>query len=174
MATAFQRQAGKVKVIILVAVVVLIVLAGGTTAALYFGGVIGHSAPAAEGDQAAEQPAAEDKAKKDEAKAPPKYLALDPPLVVNFERQGGVGFLQVTMQVMARKQEALDAVQDNMPMIRNNLLLLLGSQTYETVSTRDGKEKLREEAKEEVNKVLAKVGSEDKIEAVYFTGFVMQ
>ena len=173
MATAFQRQAGKAKVIILVAVVVLIVLAGGTTAALYFGGVIGHSAPAAEGDQATEQPAAEDKAK-EETKAPPKYLALDPPLVVNFERQGGVGFLQVTMQVMARKQDALDAVQDNMPMIRNNLLLLLGSQTFETVSTRAGKEKLREEAKEEVNKVLAKVGAADQIEAVYFTGFVMQ
>lgn len=170
MESSFPRQAGKAKVIILVAVVVVLLLAGGTTAALYFGGVIGHSKAAAaekgadgKAEAAAEKP-----------KGPPKYLALDPPLVVNFDRQNGVGFLQVKMQVMARKQDVLDAVQANMPMIRNNLLLLLGNQSYKTVNSREGKEKLREESKKEVNNVLADVGAEGRVEAVYFTGFVMQ
>ena len=108
-------------------------------------------------------------------KAPPIYIALDPPFVVNFEAEQLVRFLQVTVQVMSRDPETVDVVKANDPVVRNDLLLLLGNQHYETISTREGKEKLRAEALATVRKVVANAGGKaDKIEAVYFTSFVMQ
>ena len=104
---------------------------------------------------------------------PALYLPLDPAFV-NFEDQSNARFLQVEIQVMARDQATLDAVQRSAPVIRNNILLLLSSQKYDVVSTREGKEKLRGEILAAINKALHDGGSKDKVEAVYFTSFVMQ
>ena len=119
-------------------------------------------------------------AKKDHAATkvaalPPIYIALDPPFVVNFEAEQLVRFLQVTVQVMTRDLETAEVLKANDPVVRNDLLLLLGNQHYETISTREGKEKLRAQALGAVRKVVANAGGKaDKIEAVYFTSFVMQ
>jgi flagellar protein FliL len=110
-----------------------------------------------------------------EHKAPPIYIALDPPFVVNFEAEQLVRFLQVTVQVMSRDPATVEIVKANDPVVRNDLLLLLGNQHYETISTRDGKEKLREQALGTVRKVVTSAGGKaDLVEAVYFTSFVMQ
>jgi flagellar protein FliL len=106
---------------------------------------------------------------------PPIYIALDPPFVVNFEAEQLVRFLQVTVQVMTRDPETAEVMKANDPVVRNDLLLLLGNQHYETISTREGKEKLRVQALAAVRKVVASAGGKaDKVEAVYFTSFVMQ
>ena len=109
------------------------------------------------------------------AQLPPIYIALDPPFVVNFEAEQLVRFLQVTVQVMTRDPETAEVVKANDPVVRNDLLLLLGNQHYDTISTREGKEKLRTQALGAVRKVVAGAGGKaDKVEAVYFTSFVMQ
>jgi flagellar protein FliL len=108
-------------------------------------------------------------------KGPPIYVALDPPFVVNFEAEQLVRFLQVTVQVMSRDPETVEVLKANDPVVRNDLLLLLGNQHYEIIATRAGKEKLREEALAAVRKVVAGAGGKpDRVEAVYFTSFVMQ
>lgn len=101
------------------------------------------------------------------------YLALDK-LVVNFSQRGPVRFLQVNLQVMSHDPAALKAMETHMPAIRNDILLLLGSQTYEEVSTPEGKEKLRGAILEKVQAILDTYEKDRKVEAVYFTEFVMQ
>ncbi|MGO9424511.1 MAG: flagellar basal body-associated protein FliL [Steroidobacteraceae bacterium] len=101
------------------------------------------------------------------------YYAIDPPLVVNFEDGSAVRFLQITMEVMARDQQAIDSVQKNIPLIRNNLLLLMSNRNYQTLMSREGKEKLREEALAEIRAVQKKQGGED-VEDLLFTSFVVQ
>ncbi len=105
---------------------------------------------------------------------PTLYLPLDPTFVVNFENQSMARYLQVKLQIMARSKAALNAVQSQMPVIRNNILLLLSSQRYAQVSTSAGKDKLRQAILDSINKVLHDAGSKEHITAVYFTGFVMQ
>ena len=73
---------------------------------------------------------------------PPIYVNLDPPFVVNFEAESMVRFLQVTVSVMTRDAHTEEVLKKNDPRIRNDLLLLLGNQHYDTISTREGKEKL--------------------------------
>ena len=82
------------------------------------------------------------------------YYAIDPPLVVNFEDGSVVRFLQITMEVMAHDQKAVDSVQKNIPLIRNNLLLLMSNRNYQSMMSREGKEKLRQEALAEVRTAL--------------------
>jgi flagellar protein FliL len=106
---------------------------------------------------------------------PPRYLALDPPFVVNFEAEQLVRFLQVTVEVMSRDPEILELLKANNPAVRNDLLLLFGNQKYDVLATREGKERLRAQALDSVRKVIAAAGgASQRIEAIYFTSFVMQ
>jgi flagellar FliL protein len=101
------------------------------------------------------------------------YYAIDPPLVVNFEDGSVVRFLQITMEVMAHDQKAIDSVQKNIPLIRNNLLLLMSNRNYQSLMSREGKDKLREEALAEIREVQKKQGGAD-IDDLLFTSFVVQ
>ncbi|GAB4288838.1 MAG: hypothetical protein Kow0096_01500 [Thiohalomonadaceae bacterium] len=101
------------------------------------------------------------------------YLALDK-LVVNFGPGAPVRFLQVNLQVMSYDPEALKAMEIHMPAIRNDILLLLGSQKYEVVSTPEGMEQLRGAILAKVQNVLDTYEKERKVEAIYYTEFVMQ
>lgn len=101
------------------------------------------------------------------------YYAIDPPLVVNFEDGSAVRFLQITMSLMAHDQKAIDSVTKNIPLIRNNLLLLMSNRNYQTLMSREGKEKLRQEALAEVRAVQKKEGGAD-IDDLLFTSFVVQ
>jgi flagellar basal body-associated protein FliL len=101
------------------------------------------------------------------------YYAIDPPLVVNFEDGSAVRFLQITMEVMAHDQKAIESVQRNIPLIRNNLLLLMSNRNYQTMMSREGKEKLRQEALTEIRAVQKKEGGQD-IDDLLFTSFVVQ
>jgi flagellar protein FliL len=104
---------------------------------------------------------------------PTLYFAIDPPLVVNFEDGSVVRFLQITMEVMSHDEKAIDSVQKNIPLIRNNLLLLMSNRNYQSMMSREGKEKLRQEALAEVRAVQKKVGGPD-VEDLLFTTFVVQ
>ncbi|HEX4242611.1 MAG TPA: flagellar basal body-associated FliL family protein [Steroidobacteraceae bacterium] len=101
------------------------------------------------------------------------YYALDPPLVVNFEEGQAVRFLQITMEIEAHDEKAIESVQKNVPLIRNNLLLLMSNRDYQTLMSREGKEKLRQEALAEVEAVQKKTGGPD-VDDVLFTSFVVQ
>jgi flagellar protein FliL len=101
------------------------------------------------------------------------YYAIDPPLVVNFEDGSAVRFLQISMEVMARDQKVIDSVQKNIPLIRNNLLLLMSNRNYQSMMTREGKEKLRQEALTEIRAVQKKEGGGD-VDDLLFTSFVVQ
>lgn len=109
------------------------------------------------------------------AKLPAQYLKFDPPFVVNFENRGMMRFLQVSVEVMTRDPATAELIRLHDPKLRNDLLMLLGSQTYETISTREGKEKLRAEALQAVHDVIsAEGGKPENVEQLYFTSFVMQ
>jgi flagellar FliL protein len=101
------------------------------------------------------------------------FYAIDPPLVVNFEDGAAVRFLQISMEVMAHDQKAVDSVQKNVPLIRNNLLLLMSNRDYQSMMSRDGKEKLRQEMLAEVRAVQKKQHGDD-IDDLLFTSFVVQ
>jgi flagellar FliL protein len=107
--------------------------------------------------------------------APPLYVALDPPFVVNFDGEQLVRFLQITVQVMTRDPATVEVLKSNDPVVRNDLLMLFANQKYEVVAARAGKEKLRSDALAAIRHVVEGGGGKaDHVEQVYFTSFVMQ
>ena len=105
---------------------------------------------------------------------PPNYLPLDPPLVVNFMDQGESRFLQVSVQIMSRKTEVYEEAKIHAPAIRNSLLLLLGTVDYETVTTREGKEKLQEMALQTADEIMESLSGKKGLDGLFFTNFVVQ
>jgi flagellar FliL protein len=157
---AGKRRSPKMLIIIGAALLVA-ALAG----ALILTRVFGHSAKAAHATAAADKKPA----------GPPLYLPLDPPFVVNFQADQLVRFLQVAIEVMSRDQKTLDLLKSNDPVVRNDLLILLANQKYTVIATPEGKEQLRAQALTAIRKDLEQAGGDSKrLEAVYFTSFVMQ
>ncbi len=123
--------------------------------------------------EAAAKPAKKGAARK-EAMTPARYFAIDPPVVVNLSDAGAPRYLQVNVEVMARDEKVIVAVQQNVPLIRNDLVQLLSDRSPEELMSREGREKARGEAQVAVNNILDRESGGARIESLLFTGFVVQ
>lgn len=149
---------GKKRIILLVATaLVVIAVAVGVTLVLLGGD---------------EEPAGEEVASQTTA-TETHYLPLKK-MVVNFAQKGPVKYLQVEMELMAHDPVVLDVVTEHMPAVRNDMLVLLASQNFETLSSREGKEQLRGELLAVARRIVKQNAGLDGPQAVYFTNFVMQ
>ena len=94
---------------------------------------------------------------------------------MNFDAGGRTRFLQVAIQVMTRDPHVAEELKRHDPLIRNDLLLLLSNQQYETLASREGKEKLQQDSLEAIRHIVrANGGKPEVVESVLFTSFVMQ
>jgi flagellar protein FliL len=158
---AASAKPGKRKLLIIVAIAGVVLLAAGGGVARWLSSGTHHAAATT--------------APKPAPVAPALYLGLDPPFVVNFEGEQSVRFLQVTVQLMSRDPATIELLKANDPVVRNDLLMLFSGQKAAAVSTREGKEALRTQALASVRQVISGAGGHaEKVEAVYFTSFVMQ
>ena len=105
---------------------------------------------------------------------PPQYASLNQPLVVSYQSDSTIRFLQLTVEAMARDEDSISAFTTHTPAIRNNLLTLFASLDLNELATVGGKEKARAAALAEVQSVLASTAPEATIEDIYFTSFVVQ
>src|SRR5262245_8940729 len=147
---------------LIIALAAVLVLGGGGAGAWFaFGGK--------------HDPNAKEAKKEEGPKLPPRYINLDPPFVVNFEAESSVRFLQVTIGVMTRELEIETQIKENDPRVRNDMLMILSNQTYASVSSAEGKEELRKRCLDAIRTIVKEMGGKpDKVEALYFTSFVMQ
>ncbi|MEM7503087.1 MAG: flagellar basal body-associated FliL family protein [Pseudomonadota bacterium] len=157
-----EKSGGKMKIVLMV-VGVVILLAAGTLGGPMVMNMI--SPPEDDAEEVVEEPASK----------PPIYQSLHPPLIVNFKDQfGDAHFMQMTLELMSRDQDVINAVRDHAPVIRNDLILLYASSMYEEVVTREGKEKMLAEGLAEVQRIMTESIGEPGVEALYFTGLVIQ
>lgn len=103
-----------------------------------------------------------------------KFYSIEPPFVVNIQSSDRSKFLQIKVEIMAKSNRALKAVEANIPLIKNDLITLFSSQTIEQVTTPQGKENLRKEAIKKVNAILEQESDGESVDTVLFTSFVMQ
>ena len=105
------------KKIILIVITVLVLAGAGVAAYVLLGS---DSPDSAAGTDGAENGQAQEVEQEQE----PIYMPLDPAFVVNFEHNGGIRYLQLSLQIMAYDQPVLDKVAANIPAVRNNLIML--------------------------------------------------
>ncbi len=103
--------------------------------------------------------------------APALYSELRPAFVVNL---AGNRFLQLEIDLMARDAAVIEAVKRHNPAIRNDVLLLLGSQNPSELQSLDGKLTLQQSVLDAINAILAAREQGLAVEEIYFSSFVMQ
>jgi len=113
-----------------------------------------------------------------EARGESFYLALEPPFIVNFVYKDTLRYLQLTLSVMSHEQKILEQVTHHMPAIRHRLIMLISNKSFDELNGEDSKEALREEMLLEIRNIIQaeqnKTHNPGRVEAVYFTGYVMQ
>ena len=92
--------------------------------------------------------------------------------VVNLLDKKNVGkrYLKVTMQLEVGKEEDRVLIENNIPQIRDTVLLLLSSQTLKEINTMEGKLELKQTLLSRMNQILG----DGVVRRIYFTEFVVQ
>ena len=171
--TPAKKGSGLMKILLIV-IGAIIMIGGSVGATLFLTGALTKKAEETTPAAGAAHGAAPSHSAPAAAKQPSIYQSLDPPFIVNFEDQGVLRYLQIGMTVMTKDKLVVDAITNNMPQIRNDLILLFGNQKMEILTTNEGKEKLRAQALERVQAIVAREIGYPGIEAIYFTAFVLQ
>jgi flagellar FliL protein len=97
-----------------------------------------------------------------------------PPVVANFEYEGSMRYLQVTVNLQTRNTASATLMKDNAPLIQGEILMLLQDLDFGTVRSTEGKRALIEMIDAGVRE-LFKSGAEPlELEQVVLTGFVVQ
>ncbi|MDZ7804168.1 flagellar basal body-associated FliL family protein [Thiohalophilus sp.] len=161
------KSGNKLNTILLVVLIVLVLAVAGAGAAWYL--LSGDDDTAAAGDEEGESAEVVEAQPK-----PAHYFKLEPEFVVNFEDPGKARYLQLEIQLMARDAEVFEQAKTHMPVIRSELLILFSEQTFEELSSREGKLRLREETLKTINQILQSGEDDAGIEQVYFTSLIMQ
>lgn len=102
------------------------------------------------------------------------YYNVQPEFVVNLQSPSRKDFLMIELAIAAYDQKQLDVIDDNMPELRNELLLLFGTQKSQDLTSETGKAELRMAAREAVDKLLVKHYGPVPVADVFLTRFVMQ
>lgn len=90
------------------------------------------------------------------------------PYVVNLSEPGR--YLKVTMQFEIDSETSQPLITEKNPILRDVVITLISSQTYETASSAEGKLQLKDEILLRTNQVFGR----EVFRNLYFTDFVMQ
>jgi len=162
--------------IVIIAVILALVVGGGLVAGtLYF---VNDSSDEKSSVEEGEDGEDGEEVVDTKPKSPPLYTSMDPKFVVSFKKQNNARFMQFSLHVMSRDKEVENKIKEHMPVIRSSLLMMFGAQNYESMITREGKEKFLSDAVIDINASLKKAMGveeiESEVEAAYFTSFVIQ
>ncbi len=104
------------------------------------------------------------------------YISLSPPFVGNYGLDGTAKLKVYKADIALRVTgtEAAVAVKANDALIRNQLVGLFNQQTNETMSTVEGKEKLRQEALKQTQQVMSSETGKPVVEDLLFNNLIVQ
>ncbi len=88
--------------------------------------------------------------------------------IVNLAGSKGRKVLKVNMELEVKGLEVIQEIDNRKAQIRDFIIIILSSKSYEEVSAKEGKDALRNEIKDNINSFLSK----GKIINVYFTELI--
>ncbi|PHQ26691.1 flagellar basal body protein FliL [Marinobacter guineae] len=155
---------GKLKLIIMLVAVVILAIVLSVVGTLWF---LGGGLPGLGGDDGEVGEAAE------ESFVPSTYVPIDKALVTTVQAQGRQRYAQVYLALEATDPQALSAAQLHLPLIRSQLVMVLGNSEFKDLQTPEGRRGLAERMLTTVNQVLEQEG-EPAVKRVLFRNFVVQ
>jgi flagellar FliL protein len=158
-----EKKKGKLKLILIIVLALLLAVGGSVGGTWYFM----HKSQNNKDEKAPDAAAAT-------AKPVAIYESLSPAFVVNLNQNGKQRYLQVSITLLTHDQAGLDALKEHLPVIRNNLVMLLSGQDFGTLASPIGIEMLRQKATASVQEVAQKEVGKLVVDQLLFTNFVLQ
>jgi flagellar FliL protein len=92
--------------------------------------------------------------------------------IVNLVDKAGLGkrYLKITMELEVGGEEGKGMVEKYKPKLRDTILLLLSSLSFDEINTMEGKLELKQSLLSRVNQILG----EGLVQRIYFSEFVVQ
>ncbi len=161
---------GRTKLIIIMSLVVLLLIGGGAGAGFFVfrgKGVENVSATPKVADAAQLELS---------ARGEPRYVDLDPDFTISMDKNDARQFVLIAFSVLTYYDDTETAIMDNLPIIRNNIILMIARKSTNELATLGGKAKLQKEIHNEVERIITdnSNGGVMDIEQVFFTKFLMQ
>ena len=163
------KKKGGMRRIIILAVILIVVLAGAAVALMMFApGLVpglGEKPEAAKTGEAGGDTASGG------AKVP-ELGVLHPmkTFIVNLMDPGGKRYLKITISLELENEELKAELDKRLPQIRDAILILLSSMTFEDISPIEGKMRLRRQMVNRCNAYL----TTGKVKNIFFSEFVVQ
>ena len=114
----------------------------------------------------------------EDEEAPPQaiYYAIPEPFTINFLNQSKqkARYLQIKVSLMAHDQAIIDSAELNLPMLQDSLRTLFSEQSFESVSSLEGRKALQASSLKTIKALLKEETGQDNLDAVYFTSFILQ
>lgn len=104
------------------------------------------------------------------------YVEMGKPFITHIgEPASKLAYLKADVSLRVSSDAAQTALVTHMPRLRHELVMLFGEQTdVSNLASTQAQEALREEARTRINKVLADQKTENEVQDVLFTTFVVQ
>tara|TARA_R110002111_G_scaffold79365_7_gene125707 strand:- start:15451 stop:15960 length:510 start_codon:yes stop_codon:yes gene_type:complete len=161
---ATPARKGKLKLIILISAVLILAIALSIVGTFW---LLGSGLPGMGDDTQAEDDVAA------ETFVPTAYLDIEKALVTTVQGEGRQRYAQAYVAFGATDPQALAAAKLHMPLIRSQLVMVLGSSGFAELQTPEGRQGLAENMLVTVNQVLEQEG-EPGVNQVLFRNFVVQ
>lgn len=158
-------KGGKKKLLFIIGGVLLLVVIGAGAAFALIGG----DEPV-EGEEVAEEAEQVEEEIKEA-----HYIPFTPAFVVNFQTSKTRSrYMKLEMNAVTYEPEAVEQVNKHMPAIRNSLVFLFQTKTFDELSSAEAKEQLRVDALAAIQGVMEQRTGNASIDDLYFTNLVMQ
>ncbi|MCG8316621.1 MAG: flagellar basal body-associated FliL family protein [Pseudomonadales bacterium] len=113
-------------------------------------------------------------AEEEEAAEPEiQYVPLKPAFVTNYMAHK-LRYFKADVTVKVRGAATAEAIDRHQPYIRHNLVMLFSAQDQNSLNSKEGKQKLQEDALNEVVSVLNEENEPTDVEGILFTSFIVE
>ena len=107
------------------------------------------------------------------SEAPPVFLNLES-FTVNLQSEDGGQYLQIAFTLQVENEKQIDIFKQNMPQVRNRLLMLLSSKKPSEIASTEGKKQLSREIVALLKQPFSPQGKPQHVSSVFFTSFIIQ
>ncbi|MCL1049781.1 flagellar basal body-associated protein FliL [Shewanella abyssi] len=101
------------------------------------------------------------------------YYGFEPEIVTNYiSNRNKLGYVRLSVELMVKDPEDLVSLERHDPLLRAAIVEILGNQTEDKVKSLTGKEEIRRECYEVVNRLLEQETGKDLVVNLLFTKYL--
>ncbi len=101
------------------------------------------------------------------------YYGFEPEIVTNYiSNRNKLGYVRLSVELMVKKSEDLVSLERHDPLLRAAIVEILGNQTEDKVKSLTGKEEIRRECYQMVNRLLEQETGKELVVNLLFTKYL--